>query len=206
MKTPITSGTFVALAFSVALGYAAPQRSQPAQPQTPSRPGTGAPPGATSPGVGSERNNRQQSTTLTGCLQQGSLPRTYVLVQSPGSSVPNGGVGTAGGRDSHGTRYDLVLDSKTDASKMVGRQVQVMGSEVITPVNSGSSARSTGSSATGTDRSRPNTSGVDKDAQRPHTADQPALGGGTGERERSPGDAGLTRFTVTSIKETGSGC
>ena len=39
MKTPITTGTFVTLALSVVLGYAAPQR--------------GAPPGATSPGINS---------------------------------------------------------------------------------------------------------------------------------------------------------
>lgn len=168
MKTPITTGTFIALGLSVVLGYAAPQQSQPAQPQRSPRPTTGAPPGAASPGVGSQRNERLQTTTLTGCLRQGASARTYVLEQSPGSSVPNGGIGTAGGRDPRGNRYDMVIDSKTDASKMVGRQVQVMGMETITPTT--------------------------------------GIGGGTGERERSPGDAGLTRFTVKSLKETGSGC
>jgi hypothetical protein len=136
-----------------------------------------------------------------------------VLEQSPGTSVPNGGIGTVGGRDQRGNRYDLVIDSKTDPSKMVGRQVQVMGMQTITPINSGSSVTGAGrsgsnpgASTTGIDRTRPNTSGVDKDAQRDRTADQPAVGGGTGERERSPGDAGLTRLTVKTIKQTGSGC
>jgi hypothetical protein len=109
METRITTGTFVALACSAVLGYAAPQ------------PGT-------------DRNNRGQ-TTLTGCLQQGSSPRSYVLVQSPGSSVPDGGVGTVGGRGENGNRYDLVLDSRTDASAMVGKQVQVTGMETAAPVH-----------------------------------------------------------------------
>lgn len=161
MKTPITTGTFVALVVSAVLGYAAPQHPQRSQTETPRSPSTGAPPGATSAGVGSTRNNREQLTTLTGCLRQGSSPRSYVLVQSPGSSVPDGGVGAAGARDPEGIRYDLVLDSKTDASKMVGRQVQVMGTDVITP-------------------SHPQTRGF-------------AVGG-------------LTRFTVKTIKQTGSGC
>ena len=59
MKTPITSGTFVALAVSAVLGYAAPRQAKPAPPHTPARPTT---------------------ITLTGCLEQGSSARTPVLV------------------------------------------------------------------------------------------------------------------------------
>ena len=174
METPITTGTVVAFGLSVVLAYAAPQ-TKPAS--------AGAPPGAAAVGIGADRG--QQTTTITGCLRQGATPRSYVLTQSPGTSVPHGGVGTAAARDQHGTRYDLIADSKTDLSKMVGRQVEVTGMATIGPVNPG---------------------GNDKNLARQRTGDEPTVGGGTGERERSPADAALSRFNVKSIKQTGTSC
>ena len=88
MRTPITSGTFVALAVSAVLGYAAPRQAKLPPRQTPARPNAGEPSGAASTRVGSERNNRQQTITLTGCRQQGSSPRTPVLLQFPGTGGP----------------------------------------------------------------------------------------------------------------------
>ncbi len=176
MQNRITSGTVMALACSAVLVSAAPQ----------SRPNTGAPPGASGAGVGAARNQNQQTTTITGCLRQGSTAHSFVLTQSPGTSVPDGGVGTAGGRDTRGNRYELLADSKTDLSKMVGRQVRVTGMQTLGPANP----------APGTSR----------DLSRERTGDQPAAGGGTGERDRAPGDASLTRFNVQRITETGSSC
>ena len=174
METPITAGTLLAFGVSAVLAYAAPQTKPP---------NAGAPPGAAGAGIGADRG--QQTTTIIGCVRQGATARSFVLTQLPGTSVPHGGVGTASARDQDGTRYDLVANSKTDLSKMVGRQVEVTGVPTIGPVNSG---------------------GTDKNLGRERTADQPALGGGTGERDRGPADAGLSRFNAKSIKQTGAPC
>ena len=58
----------------------------------------------------------QESTTITGCLRQGSTQNSFVLAQQD-------------------NRYELIADSKTDLSKMVGREVQVTGVETVGPVN-----------------------------------------------------------------------
>jgi len=115
-------------------------------------------------------------------------------MQSPGTSVPNGGVGTVGGREETGIRYELVPDSKTDLSKMVGRQVEVTGERTIGPGGSAASpaASNAGAEHNGLEQSR--------------TTDHPAIGGGTGERERAAGDAGLRRLGVKTIKATGPSC
>lgn len=198
METRITTGTLVALGFSAVLVYAAPQ----------TRPSTGAPPGATAAGIGADRN--QQATTMTGCLRQGSSPRSFVFTQSPGTSVPDGGVGAAGGRPQQGNRYELMADSKTDLSKMVGRQVEVTGMQTIGP---GGATPSTGNDrsaaspgAATPDPSQQGRGGNDQSLGRERTADQPTAGGGTGERNRPAGDAGLTRFNVKTIKQTGTSC
>lgn len=138
MERRITTGTMVAMAFSVVLAYAAPHQQprdesqQPRQrePQTHTPPSAGAPPGAATPGIGGDKG--QETTTMIGCLHQGTSPRSFVFTQSPGTSVPNGGVGTAGAREQQGNRYDLIPDSKTDLSKMVGKQVEVTGARAGT--------------------------------------------------------------------------
>src|SRR5436190_13457378 len=156
METRITTGTFIALTLGGVLAYAAPQQTRHSQQQTP--PHTGTPPGATGAGIGSERNG--QTMTITGCLRQGAAARSFVLTQTPGTSVPNGGVGTAGGRDQRGNRYELVPSSGTDLSKMVGRQVQVTGMAVIGPATSGpASSGAGGSGAGGSGTAAPGTAG-----------------------------------------------
>ena len=193
METRITTGTFVALACSVVLVYAAPQKRPPS---------SGAPPGASA--TGHLGDGDTPTTTITGCLRQGSSPRSFVLTQSPGTSVPNGGIGSAGARDPQGIRYELVPDSKTDLSKMVGHQVQATGTRTIGPLGSPPPPINPGARAD--DRPRPSTGGPDKNLSSPRTADQTTVGGGTAERTRGPADADLTRFNLQSIKQTGSAC
>lgn len=122
MENRITTGTLMALACSAMLAYAAPQN----------RPHTGAPPGATG-APASRPQNEKQITTITGCLQRGASPKSFVLIQTPGTSVPNGGVGTVGGRDQRGIQYDLVVSTKVDLSKLVGHLVEASGVAAITP-------------------------------------------------------------------------
>ena len=176
MQTRITTGTFMALACSLVLAYAAPQQ----------RPGAGAPPGA---GVG--RAHDAQTTTMTGCVREGSSPHSFVLMQSPGTSVPNGGVGTVGGRQE---TFELVSDGKTDFSKMVGRRVEVTGVRTIGP---GGSAGHPGASTPAPE---------DQGFEQSRATDHSGIGGGTGDRERAAGDAGLRRFAVKTIKATGPSC
>ena len=121
MENRITTGTFVAFACSAMLAYAAPQN----------RPQPGAPTSAT----GSGRD--QQTTTITGCLQQGSSSRRFVLVQ------------TSGGREPQVVRYELVADTRIDLSTMAGYQVEATGSETLRVVNAQrSSDRARGSAET----------------------------------------------------------
>jgi hypothetical protein len=191
MQTRITTGTVVALALGVVLVYAAPAQQRP----QPSQPHTGTPPGAKPAGIGSDR--QQQNTTVTGCLRRGSSAHSFVLTQTPGSSVPDGGVGTVGGRPQEGNRYQLVAASGIDLSQMVGQQVQVTGARTIGPA----SARPAGAA-----RAHDGASGNDKDVTRERTTDDPAVGGGTGERNRRSGDAASTRFNVRTIQPAGGPC
>jgi hypothetical protein len=145
-----------------------------------------------------------RDTIVTGCLQQGSSAQSYVLVQTPGTSVPHGGVGTVGGRPQQGLRYELV-GTRTDLAKLVGRRVEVTGSTTITPGAAGTPrAGDRGGDA-------PIAGGNDKDLQGRRTGDaardgdsRPGLGHES--RRGSPGDVSLSRFTVKSIKETGPSC
>jgi hypothetical protein len=168
METRVTTGTFVALACSVVLGYAAPQQKNP---------NTGGPPGAAPIGIGADRNSTTE--TISGCLQKGTTPRAFVLAPA-GHTGTGAAAGTAAA--AHGTRRELLTTSKTDLSKYVGRRVEITGTSVIGPA------------------------GEHRDDGGSRAADRPAFGGGTGERNRAAGDAGLTRFMVKTIKETAGSC
>ena len=100
MKNRITTGTMVALAFSAALAFAA-QRPQPAK--------------------------ETSSATVTGCVQPGAGPKTYVLAESPSALVPPGAAAQPAAARDRGTRYELLPDDTIDLSKLVGRQVEASG-------------------------------------------------------------------------------
>jgi hypothetical protein len=63
-------------------------------------------------GTGTEHGNN--SATMTGCLQQGSTPRSFVL-QQPGTNGPQGGAGIA------------VVSHKMELSQYLGETVQMSG-------------------------------------------------------------------------------
>ena len=98
MQNRITTGTMVALACSAALAFAS-QRPQPAK----------------------------EAATVTGCVQPGAGPKTYVLAESPSALVPPGAATQPAQARDRGTRYELLPDDTIDLSKLVGRQVEASG-------------------------------------------------------------------------------
>ena len=103
MENRVTSGTMVALAFSAALAFAA-QRPEPA------------------------KESKETSTaTVTGCVQPGAGPKTYVLAESPSALIPPGAAAQPPQARDRGTRYELLPDDTIDLSKLVGRQVEASG-------------------------------------------------------------------------------
>jgi hypothetical protein len=130
MQNKITTGTLAALVFSAALGYAAQQ------------PGVGAPPVAHAK-VGTNTDSRVTSTaTITGCVQPGAGPMTFVLAESPSPLAPPDAAPAAAPTRDHGTRYELFSESSIDLSKLVGRQVEASGT-LSKPAASANPNRST---------------------------------------------------------------
>jgi len=106
MENRITTGTMVALAFSAALAFAA-QRPQPEKE--------------------SKEAKETSTATVTGCVQPGAGPKTYVLAESPSALVPPGAAAQPAQARDRGTRYELLPDDTIDLSKLVGRQVEASG-------------------------------------------------------------------------------
>ena len=104
MRNRITTGTMVALACSAALAFAAPQRPQP-----------------------SKESKETSTATVTGCVQPGAGPKTYVLAEAPSVLVPPGAATQPVPARDRGTRYELLSDDTIDLSKLVGRQVEASG-------------------------------------------------------------------------------
>ncbi len=126
MHDRITGGTFVALACSAVLAYAAQQP----------RPGVGAPPVAQPSVVGAQldrdaKETKTEDVVVTGCVQPGAAPKTYVLAQTPSALVPAGAASASPSVRDRGTRYELSADG-VDLQKLVGRQVEASGSVITT--------------------------------------------------------------------------
>ena len=116
MENRITTGTMVALAFSAAMALAAQQR---------------------------QTDSKETSTaTVTGCVQPGAGPKTYVLAESPSALTPAGAAAQPASTRDRGTRYELVPDDTIDLSKLVGRQVEASGT-VSKPVVSSNEPKGT---------------------------------------------------------------
>jgi hypothetical protein len=132
MENRITTGTIIALACSAALAFAA---------QRPT-PGVGSAPVARPSVVGANSDSKESSSaTVTGCVQPGAGPKTYVLVEAPSALSPAGAVPPAPDRN-RGTRYELLSDGTLDLSKLVGRQVEASGT-LSKPAVSSSERKST---------------------------------------------------------------
>jgi hypothetical protein len=114
---PIVSASLVC-AFVATLSHAA---------QRPS-PGVGAAPVARPSVVGAQTDSKETSTaTVTGCVQPGAGPKTYVLAESPSALAPAGAPKAPLPERDRGTRYELLSDGTLDLSKLVGRQVEASG-------------------------------------------------------------------------------
>ena len=78
--------------------------------------------------VGTQTDSKETSTaTVTGCVQPGAGPKTYVLAESPSALAPAGAPKTPLPERDRGTRYELLSDGTLDLSKLVGRQVEASG-------------------------------------------------------------------------------
>jgi len=131
METRITTGTVVALACCAVFTLAAQQP----------RPGSGTAPTPRPSVVGANTDSKVTSTaTITGCVQPGAGPKTFVLAESPSALAPPGAT-TATARD-RGTRYELLSDGTLDFSKLIGRQVEASGT-VSKPAVSADDSKST---------------------------------------------------------------
>lgn len=131
MDTRITTGTVVALACCAALTFAAQQP----------RPGPGSPPTPRPSVVGANTDSKETSTaTITGCVQPGAGPKTFVLAESPSALAPAGA--TQPTTRDRGTRYELLSDGTLDLSKLIGRQVEASGT-VSKPAVSSDQSKST---------------------------------------------------------------
>jgi len=114
----ITSGTIVALVCSAALTFAAQQPT----------PHVGSAPVARPSVIGTQTDSKETSTaTVTGCVQPGAGPKTYVLAESPSALAPAGAATQPPTTRDRGTRYELLSDGSIDLSKLVGRQVEANG-------------------------------------------------------------------------------
>jgi hypothetical protein len=133
MENRITTGTIVALACSAALAVAA-QRPQPS---------VGSAPVARPSVVGANTDSKETSTaTVTGCVQPGAGPKTFVLAESPSALTPPGAAKAPLPERDRGTRYELLPDATLDLSKLVGRQVEASGT-VSKPAVSSKADKST---------------------------------------------------------------
>jgi len=131
MDTRMTTGTVVALACCAALTLAAQQP----------RPGPGTPPTPRPSVVGANTDSKETSTaTITGCVQPGAGPKTFVLAESPSALAPAGA--TQSTTRDRGTRYELLSDGTLDLSKLIGRQVEASGT-VSKPAVSSDQSKST---------------------------------------------------------------
>ena len=92
-------------------------------------PGVGSAPVARPSVVGAQQDSKETSTaTLTGCVQPGAGPKTYVLAESPSALAPAGAATQPATKRDRGTRYELLSsDGTLDLSKLIGRQVEASG-------------------------------------------------------------------------------
>ncbi|HEV8393908.1 MAG TPA: hypothetical protein VGQ37_06520 [Vicinamibacterales bacterium] len=118
MENRITTGTILALVCCAALAFAA---------QRPT-PHVGSAPVARPSVIGTQTDSKETSTaTVTGCVQPGAGPKTYVLAESPSALAPAGAPTQPAATRDRGTRYELLSDGTIDLSKLIGRQVEASG-------------------------------------------------------------------------------
>jgi hypothetical protein len=131
MRVQHITWTALTFALAMAVGLSA---------QVP-RPGGSAAPTPRPSVVGTNTDSKETSSeTLTGCVQPGAGPKTFVLAESP-SALAAPGATNPTTRD-RGTRYELLSDGTLDLAKLVGRQVEASGT-VAKPAASSDPGKST---------------------------------------------------------------
>ncbi len=166
----------MALSIAIAAG-AAPQQSDQNQ--------SGQSSGSWDQSGQSGQSGMEHKVSLTGCLQSGTDPNTYILTNATSSSAK-----TSKKRSSQAPNemaraensYILVPENGIDLSKHVGHRVRVTGS---IEEGSGSSSGTTGSmGSTGSS----------------------ASSSSTGSSSQSSQSSNMTRFDVRSIKHVSNTC
>ena len=130
-KRQVVSG-LLACVFGVSLIYA--DQGQ--------RPGSAPRP---RPTVGTNRDSKDaeaETHTLTGCVQTGTAPKTYILAETLSLLTPEGAPPRPVTIRDGGTRYELLSDGTIDLSKLVHREVSVKGT-VSSPAVSSDPEKST---------------------------------------------------------------
>ena len=91
------------------------------------------------PTVGTNRDSTDsegESHTLTGCILQGTAPKTYIVAETLSLLTPEGAAPRPVTVRDGGTRYQLLTDGTIDLSKLVNREVSVTGNVRVPAVSS----------------------------------------------------------------------
>lgn len=135
-----------ALCYTMALSLAIAAGAAPKQ-QAPKNQGYGQS-GQTGASGQSGMENSEHKITLTGCLQAGTEPNTYILTNATNSTAKGSSGNEAPSEMARAENsYVLVPESGIDLSKHVGHRVRVTGS-MEEGAMSGSSGASGGSQST----------------------------------------------------------
>lgn len=97
------------------------------------------------PTVGTNTDSKDsegETHTLTGCVQAGTAPKTYIIAETLSLLTPEGAPPRPATVRDGGTRYQLFTESAIDLSKLVNREVSVTGT-VSTPAVSSDPKKST---------------------------------------------------------------
>ncbi len=138
-----------ALCFTMALSLAIAAGAAPKQ-QTPKNQGYGQS-GQTGANGQSGMENSEHKVTLTGCLEAGTEPNTYILANATSSAAQGSSRNAAPSEMARAENsYVLVPESGIDLSKHVGHRVRVTGNmeEGGMSGTSGASGGTTGSQGT----------------------------------------------------------
>jgi hypothetical protein len=88
------------------------------------------------------KDSAGETHTLTGCVQTGTAPKTYVVAETLSLFTPQGAPPRPVTVRDGGTRYLLLTDGTIDLSKLVHREVSVTGA-VSSPAVSSDPQKST---------------------------------------------------------------
>ena len=91
------------------------------------------------PTVGTNRDSKDtegEAHTLTGCILQGTAPKTYIVAETLSLLTPEGAAPRPVTVRDGGTRYQLLTDGTIDLLKLVNREVSVTGNVSVPAVSS----------------------------------------------------------------------